>query len=186
MAADGLTDQQIANALDIRVSTVNTYWIRIRGKLGQLNRAELIAITIRHSAEESLSELQRENDELRTMLAQKDRTEREAQLRATLLQTALEETGRAVMVASGEGSVVFANHPCERLFGYRNGEMRGRHLRELIPEGTSKAAKPVHGNGAVHARCRDGKEFLASVRVRDASILGDNYYVCTVVPERVG
>ena len=47
MAGEGLTDTAIANRLGISEATVNTYWGRIRVKLGPHNRTELVAIALR-------------------------------------------------------------------------------------------------------------------------------------------
>ncbi|MGV3614131.1 MAG: helix-turn-helix domain-containing protein [Fimbriimonas sp.] len=57
-ASDGLTDQQIALRLKISTSTVNSYWVRVRGKLGQLSRTELVATSLRQQAKLEMRELQ--------------------------------------------------------------------------------------------------------------------------------
>ncbi|MFQ3587431.1 MAG: helix-turn-helix transcriptional regulator [Fimbriimonadaceae bacterium] len=42
-AATGLTDKEIARKLDISVSTVRSYWLRLRQKIGGDNRTEVVA-----------------------------------------------------------------------------------------------------------------------------------------------
>ena len=42
-AAQGHTDEMIAKALGIGKGTVNSYWVRIRGKMGHLSRTHLVA-----------------------------------------------------------------------------------------------------------------------------------------------
>ena len=70
LASNGLTDQQIAHALGIRVSTVTTYWVRIRGKVGQLSRAELISASVRQRSQETVNELRTENARLKEELGE--------------------------------------------------------------------------------------------------------------------
>ena len=43
-AATGATDKEIADHLDISVATLRTYWIRVRDKLGAVNRTHAIAL----------------------------------------------------------------------------------------------------------------------------------------------
>lgn len=70
LASNGFTDQQIAQSLGIRVSTVTTYWVRIRGKVGQLSRSEIIAGSVRQRSLETLNELRSENARLRAELGE--------------------------------------------------------------------------------------------------------------------
>ena len=44
LAAQGLTDKEIARRLDIGLSSVRTYWNRIRNKLDVTNRSQAIAV----------------------------------------------------------------------------------------------------------------------------------------------
>src|SRR5437868_5974451 len=50
LAIDGLTDQQIGIRINISASTVNSYWVRIRGKLGHLSRTELVSRILQQRA----------------------------------------------------------------------------------------------------------------------------------------
>lgn len=43
LGAKGLTDKEIADRLAVSITTVRTYWIRLRRKLGASNRAQAIA-----------------------------------------------------------------------------------------------------------------------------------------------
>jgi DNA-binding CsgD family transcriptional regulator len=56
LAVQGYTDEMIARALDIKVGTVNTYWVRLRGKLGHLSRTELVARFVQKAADERLAD----------------------------------------------------------------------------------------------------------------------------------
>lgn len=65
----GYTDEQIAQQLSISAATVNSYWARIRGKIGQHSRIELVSIVLRHRAQQELGVLKANirqlSDELR-------------------------------------------------------------------------------------------------------------------------
>lgn len=43
LAAKGYTDDMISREMGIEKGTVNSYWVRIRGKHGHLSRTELVA-----------------------------------------------------------------------------------------------------------------------------------------------
>src|SRR5436305_15136624 len=58
LAIDGLTDQQIGNRLQISASTVNSYWVRIRGKVGHLSRTELVSRIVQQPGTGQAQELQ--------------------------------------------------------------------------------------------------------------------------------
>jgi DNA-binding CsgD family transcriptional regulator len=52
LASRGYTDDMIAAELGIERGTVNSYWIRIRGKHGHLSRTELVARLVHKEATE--------------------------------------------------------------------------------------------------------------------------------------
>ncbi|RYZ87846.1 MAG: LuxR family transcriptional regulator, partial [Proteobacteria bacterium] len=47
LAIDGHTDEQIAQSIGISVSTVNSYWVRIRAKVGPHSRTEIVSKMLR-------------------------------------------------------------------------------------------------------------------------------------------
>ncbi len=47
LAADGLTDKEIAVRLQIGTKTVRTYWDRMRAKLGAASRTQCLALALR-------------------------------------------------------------------------------------------------------------------------------------------
>lgn len=51
LAAHGCTDDMVASELGIQCGTVNSYWVRIRGKLGNLSRSELVARFVQKNAD---------------------------------------------------------------------------------------------------------------------------------------
>jgi len=69
LATLGQTDEQIARSLDIRSSTLNSYWARIRGKLGHLPRTALIAGVLVYRYEQRIEQLEQEVRQLRSELS---------------------------------------------------------------------------------------------------------------------
>ena len=51
LASQGYTDEMVAHELGIQTGTVNSYWVRIRGKLGNLSRSELVAHFVQRNAD---------------------------------------------------------------------------------------------------------------------------------------
>src|SRR5689334_13501038 len=70
LASEGLTDNGISLKLGISVATVNSYWVRIRSKLGAQSRTEAVAMALKAQAEASLRKLQSENERLTQELAE--------------------------------------------------------------------------------------------------------------------
>jgi DNA-binding CsgD family transcriptional regulator len=87
LAAKGCTDKEISKELGIGVGTVNTYWTRIRGKLGTSSRAEAIALVERQRANYSLDLKDREN----RLLAAEVTARREAERKLTETERLLRE-----------------------------------------------------------------------------------------------
>jgi hypothetical protein len=52
LATKGYTDDMISHKLGIGKGTVNTYWVRIRGKLGHSTRSELVAHYVQRLAKD--------------------------------------------------------------------------------------------------------------------------------------
>jgi DNA-binding CsgD family transcriptional regulator len=51
LAVQGFTDDMIAKELSIERGTVNSYWVRIRGKMGHCSRTELVAKFVQKNAD---------------------------------------------------------------------------------------------------------------------------------------
>lgn len=65
LAAEGLTDKEIAARLNLSAETVGTYWRRVMSRHGASSRTEVVAKVIRQQAEMRLKDLQHEMDCLR-------------------------------------------------------------------------------------------------------------------------
>lgn len=116
MAGQGLTDTAIANRLGISEATVNTYWGRIRVKLGPHNRTELVAIALR--------------DEYEGRLAEARAGASDAPDYSLILQAAPD----ALLLISEEGVIQEANMASCDMFGYEKKELEGMNLMALMPE----------------------------------------------------
>ena len=72
-AAQGHTDDTIASFLDIQTGTVNSYWVRIRGKLGNFSRSELVARFVQKNADVVLDDYVVKHDHEAATLADENR-----------------------------------------------------------------------------------------------------------------
>lgn len=131
LAIDGMTDQQIALRLDISTSTVNSYWVRIRGKLGHLSRTELVAASLRQKAQADLVNLQAQSDRFEVLAQRRDRDD-ETLANSELYRTILESFPDAVLAIDGSGTILFANEALLDLLGYTVRELVGASFELLL------------------------------------------------------
>ncbi len=73
-AVKGFTDDMISNELNIEVGTVNSYWVRIRGKLGNFSRTELVARFVQTNADLVYAERKKQDQIDAASLADENRT----------------------------------------------------------------------------------------------------------------
>jgi PAS domain S-box-containing protein len=130
-ATDGLTDQQIAYRLDISTSTVNSYWVRIRGKLGPYSRTELVASVLRQQADAEMAQLRAETNHL-VQQAQQRTHDDKLVLGAELHRSILEALPEAMLAVDDQGDILFVNRPLEELFGYCAEELVGNSIEMLL------------------------------------------------------
>jgi DNA-binding CsgD family transcriptional regulator len=114
LCVQGLTNDAIADRLGISIGTVNTYWLRIRMKVGGSGRTDTVVRVIKERAEQALSEAKVERSDLTELLVARD--EERVSLRATLalVNLALERMRctvwatdvdlRVTLMSSGEDS----------------------------------------------------------------------------------
>lgn len=137
LAVEGHTDEQIAQSLEISTSTVNSYWVRIRGKVGPFSRTEIVSKKLRTDFEERVIGLDAELEQMRERLVQSEGrlAAVEGELRAergnAWTASALHHLPDAVLVAEGAGDVVYANHEAERMFRRVPGALEGLAVCEL-------------------------------------------------------
>lgn len=67
-----------------------------------------------------------------------------------ILQSAID----AIFLADREGTIILANAPAERMFGFAPGEMIGRTVEDLIPDRFRPAHTGLRQNYVIHPRAR--------------------------------
>src|SRR5690348_12107867 len=92
LSTKGFTDKEIARKLDLSIATVNTYWVRIRTKLGGANRAELVASALHKNAEETLTAKELENQRLISEVVRRAEAERALVESQSKLQSIIDGT----------------------------------------------------------------------------------------------
>ncbi|AIE83591.1 LuxR C-terminal-related transcriptional regulator [Fimbriimonas ginsengisoli] len=177
-AVSGFTDEQIAQTLGISVSTVNSYWVRIRSKLGQYSRTQLVATILTErakKAEESLrlriAELENEQARLRAELAEATR-DLGALGRQGWHAMALDCAPEAVIVFDDDLRIILANQAAERLFGIKE-PLKGRCVGSLVARQQQAEAEERlcrYLSGENFARIAMGEEYPVFGRREDGSL----------------
>lgn len=116
LAAQGLTDKEIAARLKISRETVMTYWKRIRSRLGGVSRAEIVAQSLTMKADEEQQALQTENDVLSQEIARREAAE--AGLRDTVvrLQVLMDHLDEGVLFEDADRRILYCNAAFTTLF----------------------------------------------------------------------
>jgi DNA-binding CsgD family transcriptional regulator len=186
LATQGRTDEQIAQGMGISTSTVNSYWVRIRGKLGQLSRTELVGKTLRREMVQTQQVLREENRRLHQLL--KEHTARLEELTTTLralhgdaadLIPALAHLPQPTIVTGPPATILYANREASRLYSAEDDSLEGTPMAELCtdptPEAEREPCRELFQEGGperrtvglsepYHARRLDGSSFRAVVR----------------------
>jgi PAS domain S-box-containing protein len=115
LAAQGLTDKEIAVKTKVKFTTVRTYWDRIRKKLNAANRAHAIALGMPHNRLELAGE----------------------ELSAFIVRQIDHE---AIFVCGEEGTLLTWNKGVEILFGYTELEWIGKNADILFIPGEKQDA----------------------------------------------
>lgn len=136
LASEGRTDEQIAQALRIAVTTVNSYWTRIRAKVGHYSRTELVARMLRLGFEETNVGLLREVERLSGLLAGATPSPE-----APWPMLALHFVPEAVLVTDSVGTVAYANLVAEMVLLAEPGALVGRGVGEIAAPDEGEAAR---------------------------------------------
>jgi PAS domain S-box-containing protein len=192
LAGEGLTDIQIGLRLEISASTVNSYWVRIRGKLGHLSRTELVATALRQEAEERYNLLQARYEELGEAL-QRERLIQHQGEGAYLYRGAIDAMPEALLCVDHKGRIVITNERAEKMFGYDANELLGQPIDVLVAERDQARhqahvdehmAKPVDGRNVSHpmvyARHRSGRLFQVIILMACAQTVDGKITTCIV------
>lgn len=110
LAIDGLTNEGIANHLGLSVGTVNTYWLRIRLKVGGVGRTDSVAKVITERAERALAAANVDSQDLRDHIADRELALLQAKASLALLQLAIDQIKSTVWATDKDLSIqILAN-----------------------------------------------------------------------------
>ena len=110
LCVEGLTNDAIASRMGLGVGTVNTYWLRIRLKVGGLGRTDTVVRVIKERAERALREANVERQELSKIMARKDHGVLELRAAMALLQMAMDKIKSTVWATDLDLSIrILAN-----------------------------------------------------------------------------
>lgn len=91
LCVEGLTNDAIAHRLGLSVGTVNTYWLRIKLKVGGSGRTDTVVKVIKERAERALRDANVERKELSGMMAEKEQRVLELRAALALLHLAMDQ-----------------------------------------------------------------------------------------------
>jgi DNA-binding CsgD family transcriptional regulator len=153
LAIQGLTNDGIAHALDLSVGTVNTYWLRIRLKVGGIGRTDTVAKVIKERAELALHASNIDRGKLAIHIAEREHALLELRASLALLELAMEQI-RSTVWATDESLVVSI---------VANGEMPTMHFGVVWEVGKTiyeifKSDDATHPPIAAHLNALKGVE----------------------------
>src|SRR5687767_9942605 len=91
LCTEGLTNEAIAHKLGISVGTVNTYWLRIKFKVGGLGRTDTVVRVIKERAEKALRDANVERKGLTDMVESREKQVLEHRASLALLHLAMDQ-----------------------------------------------------------------------------------------------
>ena len=110
LCVEGLTNEAIAHQLGLSVGTVNTYWLRIKLKVGGLGRTDTVVKVIKDRAERALRDANVERIGLTDMVADRERTLLELRAALALLHLAMDQIKSTVWATDKDLSIhIIAN-----------------------------------------------------------------------------
>ena len=102
LCVEGLTNDAIAARLGLSVGTVNTYWVRIKLKVGGSGRTDTVVKVIKERAERALRDNNVERQGLATMVAEHEKSVLELRAALALLHLAMDQIKSTVWAADPE------------------------------------------------------------------------------------
>ncbi|MBI5708058.1 MAG: helix-turn-helix transcriptional regulator [Armatimonadetes bacterium] len=153
LAIQGLTNEGIAHKLDLSVGTVNTYWLRIRMKVGGVGRTDSVAKVIKDRADVALRAANVDRDNLTDHVAEREHTLLELRASHSLLELAMEQIK----------SACWATDKSLTLSIIANGEMPTSHCGVVWQTGKTvyekfKSTDPAFPPVAAHLEALKGLE----------------------------
>lgn len=111
LASRGLTDKEIAAKLGISAGTVNTYWRRIRLRLGAASRTEVVATVMQETARHQLKVVTDENERLQYEIACRMEAQAQVAKQEERWRSLLLSCPDVVLEVDALGGIDFGNMP---------------------------------------------------------------------------
>ncbi|HEY3781111.1 MAG TPA: PAS domain S-box protein [Fimbriimonadaceae bacterium] len=187
LSTKGLTDKEIAKKLKLSIATVNTYWVRIRTKLGGTNRAELVAAALNKNAEETLTAKESENQRLISEVVRRADAERALRESQSRLQSIIDGTPVVVFIKDLQGRYTLVNKEFEsvigkerkEVLGKRDYDVFGQEIGELYRAQDQKVIETGENvESEVTINGPEGKRHFMSVKFGLVNTEGTLYAIC--------
>jgi PAS domain S-box-containing protein len=169
MAALGLTDKEIAAKSGVSLTTVRTYWERLRQKTGAVNRASAVAMFVRGTAQ-GVPDLPEQPTEP-----------------STLLQATVDAALGGILVLDSSATIVSANEKICAMLQVPAASLEGSSINELIGPRFEAfhhaliAAKDEEFQAVLtvsaFVKTRVGQDLLASITIRTIDTPNGRYTV---------
>lgn len=176
LATQGCADKEIAVRLDISIATVNSYWVRVKSKLGPHTRSKLICDYLEAEFAETQRALQEENERLRLTCEKLIGQGVNLDLLKDTWVSLMTHTSDAIIVADRSGVIELVSPTGAAMFCYESHEMVGMNLDVLIPEDLRDAhvrhrldyfrdpeTRPMGNHMSTPAVRRDGSMFPVAI-----------------------
>jgi len=153
LCVEGLTNDAIAQKLNLSLGTVNTYWLRIKLKVGGQGRTGTVVKIIKDRAEKALRESNVERKDLVALVEDRERGVLELRAALALLHLAMDQIKSTVWAADLDLSIHII----------ANGEVPSTHCGVKWEIGKTvyqifKTKDPANLAVAAHLAALDGKE----------------------------
>lgn len=171
LAAVGLTDKEIAVNLGVSLTTIRTYWERIREKLSSINRAQTVAIFVRGSSEEIPPVPDRPIGI------------------EPVLQAAIDQTIGGILVLDPENKIIAANEKVYDMLNRPLGSIEGMAIGDVMDRrfhGIRDALESLGLNPDTQItvagvlRVLAGPDLLVTVSIRGLDFSGQRYAVAFI------
>lgn len=134
--------------------------------------AVLLAIGLSTQLARTTGEVLRSNQQLVSEVAEREKAERTLRASEERFRLVAQSITDAIISATVDGQIIFWNDGAQRIFGYQENEVYGRHLSMLLPEKwhddqrqrlaalkADERATVVRTNIQLEGRHKDGSEF---------------------------
>jgi DNA-binding CsgD family transcriptional regulator len=153
LCVEGLTNEAIAHRLGLSLGTVNTYWLRIKLKVGGMGRTDTVVRIIKERAERALRDANVERAHLAEMVAEQERGVVDLRAALALLPLAMDQIKSTVWATDGDLAIHII----------ANGEYPSRHFGVLWEVGRTvfeifQTTDPNHPAVAAHLEALNGHE----------------------------